>query len=94
MEKKCLDNKIIDRKINEWNSNIIPEAGLSISIRGPWTNEEDLELKEQINHYGPKKWSCIAEHLEGRTGKQCRERYIYIYIYIYINVLDGIIILI
>lgn len=30
----------------------------------------DLVLK-----YGPKRWSVIAKHLQGRIGKQCRERW-------------------
>lgn len=28
-----------------------------------------------MEKYGPKKWSTIAQHLPGRIGKQCRERY-------------------
>ena len=31
-----------------------------------------------MNKYGPKKWSTIAQHLPGRIGKQCRERYGYL----------------
>ena len=23
---------------------------------------------------GPKQWAAVAQHLQGRTGKQCRER--------------------
>lgn len=30
---------------------------------------------ELVNKIGPKKWSTIAQHLPGRIGKQCRERY-------------------
>lgn len=30
---------------------------------------------ELVNIYGPKKWTLIAKHLEGRIGKQCRERW-------------------
>lgn len=28
-----------------------------------------------MNKYGPKKWTLIARHLQGRIGKQCRERW-------------------
>lgn len=28
-----------------------------------------------MNKYGPKKWTVIAKHLDGRIGKQCRERW-------------------
>jgi myb proto-oncogene protein len=32
-------------------------------------------MAELVQKYGPKKWSTIAQHLPGRIGKQCRERY-------------------
>jgi hypothetical protein len=28
-----------------------------------------------VNEHGPKKWTLIAKHLNGRIGKQCRERW-------------------
>nr|XP_023829122.1 myb-related protein A [Salvelinus alpinus] len=28
-----------------------------------------------VHKYGPKRWSVIAKHLQGRIGKQCRERW-------------------
>lgn len=28
-----------------------------------------------VEKYGPKKWTLIARHLQGRIGKQCRERW-------------------
>lgn len=44
-------------------------------ILGPWTKEEDDKVIELVNKYGPKKWTLIARHLQGRIGKQCRERW-------------------
>ncbi|XP_077298214.1 myb-related protein A-like isoform X2 [Arctopsyche grandis] len=44
-------------------------------IKGPWTKEEDDKVVELVNKYGPKKWTVIARHLNGRIGKQCRERW-------------------
>lgn len=41
-----------------------------------WTPEEDTKMKELVKIHGLKKWCTIAESLPGRTGKQCRERYI------------------
>lgn len=32
-------------------------------------------MKELVAQYGAKKWSVIANHLPGRIGKQCRERW-------------------
>ena len=36
--------------------------------------QEDEQIIELVNKFGPKKWSTIAQHLPGRIGKQCRER--------------------
>lgn len=44
-------------------------------IKGPWTKEEDEKVIELVYRLGPKKWSVIASHLNGRIGKQCRERW-------------------
>ena len=44
-------------------------------IKGPWTKEEDAKVIELVQKFGPKRWSLIAKHLQGRLGKQCRERW-------------------
>jgi hypothetical protein len=38
------------------------------------TAQEDLRIVELVAKYGAKKWSLIASELQGRIGKQCRER--------------------
>ena len=43
--------------------------------RVSWTPEEDRMLLDLIRQHGPRNWSQIAEGLEGRVGKQCRERW-------------------
>lgn len=43
--------------------------------KGLWSEEEDQKVVELVAKYGPKKWTLIATHLEGRIGKQCRERW-------------------
>ena len=42
---------------------------------GPWTDEEDLLVVRLVEKVGPQRWTYIAEHLPGRIGKQCRERW-------------------
>jgi hypothetical protein len=42
---------------------------------GPWTEEEDRTVDRLVQENGPHKWTFIAEHLPGRIGKQCRERW-------------------
>uniref|UniRef100_A0A3B4X1S4 MYB proto-onco like 1 n=1 Tax=Seriola lalandi dorsalis TaxID=1841481 RepID=A0A3B4X1S4_SERLL len=37
-----------------------------------WSRDEVIDL---VHKYGPKRWSVIAKHLQGRIGKQCRERW-------------------
>ncbi len=44
-------------------------------IKGPWTPEEDDLVRQLVGVHGTKKWSMIAQNLEGRLGKQCRERW-------------------
>lgn len=43
--------------------------------RRPWTKEEDIKVNELVRKHGTKKWSLVGSNLEGRTGKQCRERW-------------------
>ena len=43
--------------------------------RGAWTKEEDTIILELYNKYG-RRWSYIAKSLNGRNGKQVRDRYI------------------
>eukprot|EP00977_Amphora_coffeiformis_P014096 scaffold3849_cov179-Amphora_coffeaeformis.AAC.34 len=44
-------------------------------IKGPWTPEEDETVVQLVKVHGTKKWSLIARQLNGRLGKQCRERW-------------------
>ena len=41
-----------------------------------WKPEEDRLLCEIVAWRGASKWDKIAEYIQGRTGKQCRERWI------------------
>ena len=40
-----------------------------------WTAEEDKRLLKLIKLHGPVHWSLISAEMEGREGKQCRERW-------------------
>ena len=44
-------------------------------VKGPWTPDEDAMVVQLVQKYGQKKWSFIARQLQGRLGKQCRERW-------------------
>lgn len=43
--------------------------------RGPWLPNEDLALIELVRITGPHNWVRIAQQLQDRSPKQCRERY-------------------
>ena len=40
-----------------------------------FTKEEDEKIKELTKKYGTKQWNLIDKFVEGRTPKQCRDRY-------------------
>lgn len=45
-------------------------------VKGPWRPEEDRILTELVERMGPRRWTVIASHIAGRTGKQARERWL------------------
>lgn len=54
------------------------EEGVTVNVNAKkksWTPEEDAMLVELIQRHGAQKWTFISEHLQGRIGKQCRERW-------------------
>ncbi|BFG00024.1 myb protein [Drosophila madeirensis] len=64
--KDRLDHQVQQR----WAKVLNPEL-----IKGPWTRDEDEKVIELVRSFGPKKWTLIARYLNGRIGKQCRERW-------------------
>lgn len=40
-----------------------------------WSRDEDELLVWLVKRHGPGNWSATAAHLQGRGGKQCRERW-------------------
>lgn len=64
-------------KLNKRKSNN-ENVQKSLIFRKPkkiWQQYEDELLVQLIEIHGPNKWSCIAQHIPGRQGKQCRERW-------------------
>lgn len=47
----------------------------NIKTRVLFSKEEDEKLKQLVELLGSKRWSLIASFIEGRTPKQCRDRY-------------------
>jgi len=47
-----------------------------VIVKRTWTEAEDNLLLQLISEYGAEnKWTDIAKKIDGRVGKQCRERY-------------------
>lgn len=49
---------------------------MTISRHSPFValSQEDEAIVRLVGEHGAKKWSRIAQELNGRIGKQCRER--------------------
>ncbi|XP_004498481.1 transcription factor MYB3R-1-like isoform X2 [Cicer arietinum] len=67
---ECFKDRTDVQCLHRWQKVLNPEL-----VKGPWSKEEDEVMIELVNKYGPTKWSTIAQHLPGRIGKQCRERW-------------------
>ena len=60
---------------NSWEA---PFWGPVDGRKSGWSNEEDALLLRCVSKYGPHRWaSAIASSMPGRTGKQCRDRWMY-----------------
>ena len=44
-------------------------------VKGPWSPEEDLILKQYVREFGTNNWKECCKLVKGRNGKQCRERW-------------------
>ena len=44
-------------------------------VKGPWTSEEDQKLLTWVTTEGATKWAQCSNFIQGRSGKQCRERW-------------------
>ncbi|TKY58282.1 Myb-related protein 3R-1 [Spatholobus suberectus] len=67
---ECFKDRTDVQCLHRWQKVLNPEL-----VKGPWSKEEDEIIIELVRQNGPKKWSSIAQHLPGRIGKQCRERW-------------------
>ncbi|KAJ4890256.1 myb domain protein 77 [Raphanus sativus] len=44
-------------------------------VKGPWSQEEDEQLRLMVEKHGPRNWSAISKSIPGRSGKSCRLRW-------------------
>eukprot|EP00238_Polyblepharides_amylifera_P013379 CAMPEP_0196583052 /NCGR_PEP_ID=MMETSP1081-20130531/41828_1 /TAXON_ID=36882 /ORGANISM="Pyramimonas amylifera, Strain CCMP720" /LENGTH=402 /DNA_ID=CAMNT_0041903813 /DNA_START=90 /DNA_END=1298 /DNA_ORIENTATION=+ len=57
-------------------SNCFLENKHSLGRTRKWTGDEDLILSKLVYEYGEGRWAVIADNISGRTGKQCRDRWV------------------
>ncbi|XP_047961084.1 transcription factor MYB56-like [Salvia hispanica] len=50
--------------------------GRNTCPRWHWTHEEDDLLRTLVQEYGAARWDHIATHIQGRSGKSCRIRWL------------------
>lgn len=46
-----------------------------VSLRKLFTKEEDEKIKKLVKIFGTRHWDLISQFIDGRTAKQCRDRY-------------------
>ena len=63
------DDESLDDSVDSGKSG----SGAGVMKRA-WRPEEDAQLMALVTELGASHWSIIASYLEGRVGKQCRER--------------------
>jgi hypothetical protein len=51
------------------------QAKTGESLVGTWTSNEDDNLRLLIKEFGARDWSKIANYMQQRNGKQCRQRW-------------------
>ncbi|KAI5490596.1 RNA polymerase II transcription regulator recruiting protein [Trichomonas vaginalis G3] len=61
-------------------TSIIPNTAyspdnISRTYKVKWTEPEDARLLETVGKFGSNRWDFIATFIPGRTGRQCRERW-------------------
>jgi hypothetical protein len=70
--------KFISSHLDEFASSQRSSARPTVggTPKNKWTPNEDAILEEAVTTLGTASWRAIADKIPGRTGKQCRERWI------------------
>ncbi|CAA7051896.1 unnamed protein product [Microthlaspi erraticum] len=74
-----VENNAMERKMQKESDELTKKkrkkSGSRACSKGHWRFSEDSQLMELVKVYGPQNWNCIAEKMQGRTGKSCRLRW-------------------
>jgi hypothetical protein len=63
---------------NRWHDLLDPSIDLTAGRKGKWARDEDIKLKAAVQTHGGKSWDEIAALVQGRTRKQCFNRWHYV----------------
>ena len=72
---KCVAGRTNVQCLDRWYKALNPE--LIKGLKGPWTPEEDEKLTQAVQQFG-RDWKKIAEMVDGRTNKQCLDRWSFV----------------
>lgn len=77
MEDKTIVKPMTENKESlQFSENPAPIFEKKRKVMHKWTDEEDQALCLLVSKKGSTQWSAIAKSIPGRSGKQCRERYV------------------
>jgi hypothetical protein len=54
----------------------LPRSLCAGAKKSKWSCDEDRDLAEAVKRHGTGNWCLVAQHIPGRTRKQCRERWL------------------
>ena len=72
-------SSIIDTVSAKWardKPKIATPRNVGGTKKNKWSAEEDEKLRKAVERLGTENWRDISLEVEGRTGKQCRERWL------------------
>jgi hypothetical protein len=65
-----MENRTASQVSSRWEKCIDPSL-----IKGPFSPQEDKQVRDYVREFGPTNWPKLAEILKVRSPKQCRERW-------------------
>ena len=75
--KRRNDAKAKDERKNSCSNDRQPIfSEITQQDNSSWTPQEDALISDFVEAYGPRHWKNIARNLPGRTGEQCKERWL------------------
>jgi hypothetical protein len=59
-----------------WHGILDSKSDETTARKGQWTKDEDGKLTDAVEKYNGKNWAAISELVQGRTEKQCNDRWV------------------